>query len=157
MTPEFEGLGLSELLDLLEPVPVPDRVSMMPQTVAWLWLGLAVLAGLTVLAWWIWRHWRAGAYRRAALADLALAGQDPAKLAAILRRTALAAYPRAQVAGLHGARWLTFLDQSYGGQDFSNGPGRLVAVAPWRSVSAPDPALTGLVEVWIRKHQGVTH
>ncbi|WP_121061621.1 DUF4381 domain-containing protein [Chachezhania antarctica] len=103
--------NLVSLIDsLVDPVP-PPPVSMMPQTWGW-----AVLAGLLVLliAVLVWRavaRHRANAYRRAALAELA-AVQTTAGLATLLRRTALAVYPRTQVAGLLGPDWTGFLDHT---------------------------------------------
>ena len=45
MSVDVEGKSLVDLLDMLEPAPAPDPVSMVPQT--WVWVVLAVLvAGL---------------------------------------------------------------------------------------------------------------
>ena len=104
MTPDYEGLNLIELLDLLEPTPEPDPIAMTPQTPGWIVLGIVLaLAALWALRKLV-RHRRAGAYRRAALRELDSAGDDAARIADVLRRTALAGFPRAQVAGL-ARRW----------------------------------------------------
>ncbi len=102
MNEDLSQLDLVELLQRLEPIPVPAPVSLWPQTAGWVWLGLILLllAALGLRRWLRWR--RANAYRGAALVAVATAGRDPVALAAILRRTALAAFPRAPVAGLHG-------------------------------------------------------
>ncbi|MEP2715127.1 DUF4381 domain-containing protein [Pseudophaeobacter sp.] len=155
MSQNLDGLNLVELLDLLKPMPEPAPISMVPQTAGW-----AVLAGvLTLVLIWaglrVWRGYRANAYRRAALAELDMltqSGQDPAKIAVLLKRTALAAYPRAQVAQLHGASWLEFLDAQLPGAGFSQGAGQILATAPWRA-TPPDPALTALARDWIRHHK----
>ncbi|MDK3073762.1 DUF4381 domain-containing protein [Sedimentitalea sp. JM2-8] len=151
MEDRFDGLNLVQLLDLLEPVPEPPPVSWMPQTAGWIWLGIAlaalILAGLRLLI----LHRRATAYRRAGLAALAAAGDDPARIADILRRTALAGFPRAEVANLTGADWLRFLDRTMAGDGFVSGPGRIVAEAPYRA-TAPDPALFRLAQRWVRRH-----
>ncbi len=151
MGEDLSKLTLVELLDLLEPIPEPPQVSLWPQTAGWIWLGLA-LAGVVA---WLVRRWlmnrRANAYRRAALKAIAAAGEDPTALAAVLRRAALAGYPRAEVAGLYGEDWLAFLDEAYGGTGFREGPGRLLAMAPYTSArSAPD--LASLVALWVRHH-----
>lgn len=151
MSEDLTKLNLVELLDLLEPVPEPTPVSLWPQTTGWIWLGLALLAA----AVWIVRRWRrqrhANAYRRAALQEIATAGNNPAVVAQILRRTALSAFPRSEVAGLHGEDWLSFLDRTYGGNGFLQGPGRLLAVAPYaQSVEAAD--LAPLAAEWVRRH-----
>ena len=155
MSQNLEGLNLVELLDLLDPVPEPARVAMTPQTPGWIALGLVLLALLLWAAVILLRRYRANAYRRAALAELQALprGQDtPAQIAVLLKRTALAAYPRDQVAGLHGDSWLRFLDAHFPGDGFCTGPGQVLALAPWRP-TADDPALTALAREWILKHQ----
>src|SRR5262245_21209616 len=75
-------------------------------------------------------------------------------LALLVRRTALAAFPRQQVASLAGPAWLAFLDRTYGGQEFSQGPGQILGLAPYepqRSISDMRP-LIDLVRRWIRTH-----
>jgi hypothetical protein len=151
MEDQFDGLNLVQLLDLLEPVPEPPPVSWMPQTVGWIWLGIALVVVILTGLRWLVRHRRATAYRRAGLAALAAAGDDPARIAVILRRTALAGFPRSEVAGLTGADWLRFLDRTMAGDGFVSGPGRIIAEAPYRA-TAPDPALSRLAQRWVRRH-----
>lgn len=152
MNEDLTDLTLVELLDLLEPVLEPAPISMWPQTIGWVVLGLAVVvaAGWGVYRWISAR--RADAYRRTALAEIAAAADDPATLAAIVRRTALAAYPRGQVAGLHGDAWLAFLDATGGDLAFTEGSGRYIAAAPYRPYG-PDPELTEAVRGWVRQHR----
>lgn len=155
MTEDLAKLGLIELLDLLEPVPDPPSVSMWPQTGGWIVVcGVLVVTG----AWLVWRivrNRRANAYRRAALREIELAGDEVAALAGILRRTALAAFPRAEVAGLYGEAWLAFLDRSYGGNAFQEGPGRAFALAPYVPSRAEEP-LAPLASEWVRRHRPPT-
>jgi hypothetical protein len=152
MSDEFKGLNLVELLDLLEPIPEPAPVSLWPQTAGWLWLAVFVLIGLLFAVWRLVRAWRARAYRRQALTEIAASGHDPAKIAEILRRTALSAFARTEVASLHGADWLHFLDQTYGGTGFSQGPGRVLASAPYRPTSS-ESGLVALAQEWIKRHR----
>ena len=155
MSQHLNGLNLVELLDLLEPVPEPERVAMVPQTSGWVVLGLAGGLGGVWGAVTLVRHYRSNAYRRAAVAELnALSrnGENPAHIAVLLRRTALAAYPRDQVASLHGDSWLRFLDAHFPGDGFCTGPGQVLATAPWRPVAA-DPAITALARDWILRHR----
>jgi hypothetical protein len=152
MNDEFAGLTLVELLDLLEPVPEPPPVPLWPQTAGWLWLAAVLLVTAALLLWRLIAQRRANAYRRAALRALATAGGAPAPIAEVLRRAALAAYPRTEVAGLYGEAWLAFLDQTYGGGDFRGGPGRAIATAPY---ALPEGAadLTPLAADWLRRHR----
>ncbi len=154
MSGHLEGKNLVELLDMLEPVPDPAPVSLMPQTPGWIVLGLLVL-GLIVWTLRLVRARRhARAYRRAALAELAGVGNDAARIAALLRRTALAGFPRDEVAGLTGTKWLNFLDQSYGGKGFSGEAGQALMSAPYRG-NASHPALADLARQWITSHRQV--
>ncbi|MFC6688894.1 DUF4381 domain-containing protein [Jhaorihella thermophila] len=145
--------SLTSLIAQLVPPAEPPPVSMMPQTAGWAVLGAAALAGLGFLAWRMWRTWRANAYRRAALRALGQAGGDPAAIAEILRRAALAAYPRRDVAGLIGEDWLAFLDETGPEAVFAHGPGRVLAIAPYRPVEDGGPALRAIAETWIRRHR----
>lgn len=152
MNDQFEGKNLVELLDMLEPVPEPPPIPLIPQTPGWIVLGLVMLV---FMAWGVRRfiaHRRANAYRRAALEELARAGDDAATIAGLLRRTALAGFPRGQVAPLTGEDWLNFLDQSYGKKGFTTDQGRILISAPFRK-SVRDPALTALVGDWVRHHR----
>lgn len=153
MSKDLSDLNLVELLARLEPVPEPPPIPLWPQTAGWIWLGLALTAAAAGLLYrWIAAR-RADAYRRAALRDVAAAGDDPAVLAEVLRRTALAAFPRGQVAALYGEAWLAFLDETAGGTAFRQGPGRAFATAPYRTTTA-QPELAALAADWIRRHRG---
>lgn len=141
-------------------IPLPPAVSLLPQT----WPArIAVAAALvvTVVALvWLVRHWWVNRYRRRALAELDSIAHAPAddgsaaRVALLVRRTALAVFPREQVAALSGDAWLAFLDRSYGGSGFSAGPGRDLEIAAYRP-AGPDarlPARIDLVRQWIKVH-----
>jgi len=158
MTDAWDQLNLVELLDLLEPVPEPPPISMMPQTEGWIWLGAVLLIGTGAAIRHILKRRRRNAYRRAALRELQACSGDVAGLAGLVRRTALAAYPRKEVASLHGRDWLVFLDRSYGGDAFENGAGQLLGQGTYgKGVGTGEDTLRSLrqlVETWIRRHGG---
>ncbi|PHO04880.1 hypothetical protein CSC82_04980 [Rhodobacteraceae bacterium 4F10] len=155
MTPEdFEGKNLVELLDMLEPVPEPAAISMWPQTQGWLFL----LLGVGLLALWGWLKWRdhhrANAYRRAALVALNDAGDDPVRIAEILRRTAVIGFSREAVVGLAGQDWLRFLDRNCAQGGFDSDLGRKMIAAPYKSGATDEvPGLQALAKVWVKSHQ----
>lgn len=151
---DFKDKSLVDLLDMLEPIQEPPAISMWPQTQGWVFLGLAVL----VLVVWLglkWReHRRANAYRRAALVELARAGDDPIAIAAILRRTAMAGFPRVDVAGLSGETWLAFLDRTYGGAAFMTEIGRQMVAAPYQAAAPTSiSGLAAIAQDWVHSHR----
>jgi len=155
MNEDLLNLTLIELLERLEPVPEPLPVSMWPQTVGWLWLAIVIAVGGAAFFYRWYRTYRTNLYRRAALHEIAAAGDDPTVLATILRRTALIAFNRRDVAGLYGDAWLSFLDMAYGGKAFSTGIGRMITAVPYgvsEAVAEPVPGLAALVADWVRQH-----
>jgi len=140
----------------LHDILTPEGVSLWPLAPGWwLLLGIAaVTVGIGALAWY-----RAKRLRRSALAELAnlrqhLDASDPSRYAAgvsaLLRRVALARYPRREVAALHGDEWLRFLDRSGGTRAFTRGGGQALAGAPWTPESRVDPdALEHAARHWI--------
>jgi len=56
-----------------------------------------------------------------------------------LRRAALLMYPEHDVAGLIGQEWLAFLDRTSNSDRFTNGPGRVLLIAPYSRTSARAP------------------
>lgn len=108
--------SLTELADLVQPPPVSWR----PQTVGWEMLGVLLAALALWLAWRGIRRWLRNRYRREALAELkqlerrwqAAPDTGPVVLAALpalIKRCALAAWPREQVASRSGEAWAQFL------------------------------------------------
>lgn len=144
-------------------IPLPRGVSLWPQT----WgarIAIALLLAVVIAAVWRFVHYRRiNRYRREALAELkSIERASPAahdelltRLTLLIRRTALAAFPREQVASLAGPAWLSFLDRTYAGQEFAHGIGRLLVSGPYQQIR-PDEAdlqsLSGLVRRWIKVH-----
>jgi len=144
--------NLVDLLDALIEPPPPEPVSLLPQTWGWAVLG-ALLA--TAGALWLRRallRRRAQAYRRDALRALEGAA-TAAETAAVIRRAALAAWPRQAAASPTGPEWLAFLDQAAPGA-LSHEAATELASAPWRKPEAPpSPALRAGAEAWLRRHR----
>ncbi|OLL28655.1 hypothetical protein BTH42_26415 [Burkholderia sp. SRS-W-2-2016] len=155
----------------LRELPLPSPVSYAPQTVGWLIVAALLLALLATAGWCYWRRRRRQRYRRAALAelralearlaessgDVALRASTLAALPGLLKRTALAAAPRAQVASLTGADWLAYLQRTRGHFDARSGAWlALASYAPAGQVAAISPAeLAALIDHardWIEHH-----
>ena len=160
-----DEVGSGELVGLKE-IRLPEPIPYTPDTTAW-WVLFAVLLLLVGwIAFALWRRWRRAAYRRAALAELGLLRASfasdrrrPAAVAALpvlLKRTALAAWPRPAVASLTGDAWVAFLDSaSQGG--FDTGQGVLLQRAAYGSADemtvSEAEALSEGIETWIRGHR----
>jgi uncharacterized protein DUF4381 len=146
-------------------IPLPQQVSLWPQT----WESRAAVAALLVATiitvWQFVHHRRANRYRREALAELEGITHIPAanlspgelamQLSLLVRRTALAAFPREQVAPLAGSAWLAFLDRTCSATEFSNGAGRWLARAPYSRLQPDDSQRSELIDLtrrWIRGH-----
>lgn len=159
-------------LDALHDIVVPEPVSWMPATTAWYVLFGALALGLIAFAWLAWRRHRANRYRREALAridelEAALTDREQRvaalqRLSVITKQVALAISPRAEVAALSGEPWLAYLDSTWRGDRFRNGPGRLLPdiayAGPEALARIPDDEvrrLTTLLRNWIREHRHV--
>jgi hypothetical protein len=145
-------------------IPLPQHVSLWPATWPARIAIVLLLAAAVATIWQFARHRRANRYRREALGELKriehaangmAAQQTAAQLSLLVRRTALAAFPREQIAPLAGEAWLAFLDHGLGGTEFTNGAGRLLASAPYAPTAPGERQLAALVELtgrWIRRH-----
>lgn len=142
-------------MERLHDLALPAPVSWLPQTTAWYVALVAVLA-LLAAALFAWRRDRArNRYRRDALSLLSAIAERGAyeELPSLVKRTALACRPRTEVASLAGDEWLRFLDESYGGEGFTRGPGRaLTALAYEASPEVDGDALVPLIRAWILEH-----
>lgn len=141
-------------LDRLHDVVVPPAVPWWPPTPGWS-IVLAALA-LAVLALLLraFMHWQANRYRREALSLLDNPATKPAEWSALLKRTALAVWPREEVAHLTGKEWLAFLDRTAGMNAFSGGAGSAIeSIAFDPKGGNVSGELKGAVREWIQRHR----
>lgn len=159
-------LAFEPELEALRDIRMPEPVSHAPQTYGWWILAVVVLVGAVFVARAAHRHWRAQAYRRRAralhaelAARAAHAGTRAEALAALpglLKRTALQAWPRAEVASLSDEAWLAFLDRTYPGQAFERGPGRVLPTLAYGLAELTDADVEGVLAAtgaWIGGHR----
>lgn len=139
--------SLDNLRDIAEPAPV----SWWPLAPGW-WAVITLAAvAITFYAYRAWQRWRANQYRRAALAELHTANTD-ADIAAILKRTALCAFPRIEVASLEGAAWCSWLSATSGISTPTIVSERLVA-GVFRDDSTCTPELADFAIKWVAQHR----
>ena len=150
---------LAGLQDLALPAPVPW---LPPQGPGWVLLAVALFGALAWLGWRRWQRYRHDRYRREALVQLehlAAALDAPpaiAELSALLKRTALVAFPRDAVATLHGEAWRAFLCTS-GAPGFADPLCALLFDAAYRASCRCDAeqraALIAASRQWILAHR----
>ena len=136
-----EKYSLNNLRDILP----PDAPPLWPlATEVWLLL-LILMSSVIIFIYQRHQAKKRDAYRRAGLA--LLDGVSTVhEVSVVLKRVALAAYPREQVASLYGEDWVTFLRQTCHRHDYS-----LVLRA-----KPEDPASREVVQLagdWIRHHR----
>jgi hypothetical protein len=159
---ETDPASLARLHDIQVPAPVSAWWPLAP--------GWYLLAGLLVgaVSWGLWslgKRRRAGRYRREALAELRSLRRSgvPSQKAVVaililLKRTALAVYPRPRVAALSGAAWWAFLDRTCGKSLFGERLGNMTerwvyTQQPAEAISARDlKRLHKAARYWIRHH-----
>jgi Domain of unknown function (DUF4381) len=141
---------LDSLHDFYQPPPPSWR----PQTIGW----YVVFVIAAVLLLWLFiyliRRWQKNRYRREAMIQLARI--EAMQFSALLKRTALSAWPREQVASLSGPIWLRFLDSSVHEPVFASSPAdRLEEIAfSAKKLSIEDEsALRAAAAAWIRQHK----
>ena len=157
---QYDGLNLPQLLDLMHGLVMPEPVAWLPQTPGW-WIVLGWLLGMLLLiAWQFARRRQRNRYRRDALKELrSIAAQtelgpveSAQRIAVLLKRTALAAYPREDVAALYGRDWAQFLKESAGNDPQIAEAADLLAAAAYRP-DVDGSTLTGPARRWIRLHR----
>ena len=150
-------------LQNLNDIALPGPVAWWPPAPGW-YVVLAVL--LAAALWFAFRGlkgWQQNTYRRQALRELgaiekrgsAAAGEIPV----LLKRAALSAWPRADVAGLSGARWHAFLAESAPDDVFAGATGRLLDRVSYRP--GDDRVLSGeefgrlcaATRCWLKRHR----
>lgn len=142
-----DSASLANLRDIVIPPPAP----WWPPAPGW-W-GVLTLLGL--IAVWAtaqgWRRWRANAYRRAALRALRDA-DSVASVAEILKRAALMATSRTQVASLSGSAWVQWLAKT-GGQTVPPAVRQVLSTGMYNEAEpAKIEELTAFAAYWIRGH-----
>lgn len=155
-------------LDRLHDIIVPEAVPWWPPAPGWTWvLGLVVAMLLTELIKGFVR-WQHNRYRCEALAELGrqeAALENPERrprallsLAELLKRTAVTAFRREDVATLTGPKWFAFLDHTARGSSFGDALGPMLenAIYDPRTAGTLDPqklhSVVQAIRHWIKHH-----
>lgn len=147
---------LKQLRDIHYPPPIP----VWPLAMGWYILfGLLIVVAILVAYLWIQQ------IKKQLLKKIVLkrldeleeqqhVQQDVAEeLSMLLRRAALAKYPRHVVAGLYGEEWLNFLNKTAMTTEFTEGVGKLLIVSPYRGKAQALPeSLFHLIKNWVKKN-----
>ena len=162
--PELPAVfGNYVLGDTFHEVVSPPDISWLPQTVGWAWLGAALAVLLLYRAWRWWRHWYANRYRREAIARVRAlqaahdTGNWLGELNRLLKLSALAGYPRREVAALTGDRWVRFLNAQCPEPAFTGRHAQLLARGPYRPQAPAEADREGLLRAslhWLETHRG---
>ena len=157
---DFEGLNLPELMELMHGLEMPELVSWLPGTNGW-WVLVVWLAGVgAVVLRQIILFRRRNEYRRQAEKELVMIGEQAdenplmaaERIASLVKRTALAAYPRRRVAALYGADWAAFLRETSRDDPAVTAAADLLASGAYSS-SADGRAMVEPALRWIKVHR----
>jgi len=149
----------------LKEIAIPQPISWMPQTWGWAVLAVILVGAILLGALLLYRRWRKNAYRREALRLLAQIAVDfrnaqtreatVARLGELLKRTALAAWPREMTAAMSGAEWVNFI-RSHQSSQFGRALDDYLNDGEYRSTAAlnADTAneLISDTRRWIERH-----
>lgn len=138
-------------LDNLHDIVMPDPISWWPLAPGW----YVVILGLLIAAIWasirFIQQWQKNRFRREALHELE--SIKPSELPSLVKRVALCAWPREQVASLSGDDWLQFLQRN----NFPKNLGKnliTLSYSPSSNLKTNSPEFSELkttVRTWIQK------
>jgi hypothetical protein len=151
--------SLQNLNDIVVPPPAP----WWPLAPGWYIAGGILALLLLWRAYVYWQASRRNRYRRAALKELSVIrtqGDAAAmrRLPLLLKRTALSAWPREEVASLSGPAWHDFLDRTARTKLFTGGAGQILDQLAYTTNDAAPPAaadagaLLTASEFWLTNH-----
>lgn len=150
-------------LQNLNDIVLPGAVPWWPPAPGW-YVVLIVMAA--VLLWGAFRTlkaWRKNSYRRQAVQELSKIRKQGSTAAVdipvLLKRAALSAWPRIDVAGLTGSAWHGFLDRTAPGASFPPTAALILDRLSYSARGAYEPSreefelLCAATECWIRRHR----
>ncbi|NQY41788.1 MAG: DUF4381 domain-containing protein [Legionellales bacterium] len=150
---------MNDLANQLRDVHLPEAPGMFPLSTLGYGCVLVFLLFIILCCLYGFKKWLKGRARRKALKKIDTYKKDTqidsvktiASLSILLRRVALAYYPRHEVAGLTGDEWIKFLNDTSGTKLFNNELKELLLQIPYQKTSDVDyNDLLYAVENWIK-------
>ncbi len=151
--------GLAQLRDIHLPMPIHDGLWAPGWIGLWVFFLLSLVFFIILSLWWRQRK----LLKREALRLLVTCHRNyqqtkdshiaSANIAMLLRRTALAYYPRVDVAGLQGQVWLDFLTAQAKGLDFNKVKTALLICPYKKNVDCDLQPLFTLAKAWIQQRK----
>ena len=143
----------------LRDIHLPADPSWWPPAPGWWMLAVIVIGLLTWLLLWLRKRNRRSRWQQQIMAEIDFIAtnstlrSDPPRLigelSQLLRRSGRLIDPAAST--LSGSDWLAFLDGHLGGEEFSQGPGRIFLDGPYQRQADFDvDAVFALVRRWLR-------
>ena len=160
------GATSEDPLAQLRDLHLPQAVADWPPALGWWLLAGLVLFGLVWSMRALHRRYKSNAYRRFAQRELKAIVAEHAetqdarralsRLQFLMKRVAMTAFNRAEVAALSGVAWTQFLDATSTTRQFSLGPGELLIDGPYQATQDhPSHELTALFSLcaeWLKHH-----
>jgi hypothetical protein len=132
-------------LNNLRGIVIPDPPPFWPPAPG-MWVALGMVVVMVLLVGWRWHAVRKRhAYRKAGLLLLRSA-ETAHDVSVVVKRVALAVFPREQVASLYGEAWIAFLHSTCPRSYFS-------ALVTSDASAKADEELVELADIWIRHHR----
>ena len=143
----------------LKELPYPESIAMTPQTMGWVVVGLVLLAALLWIALRAYRNWQKDAYRRQArqqIDGMLSQSVDARALPFLIRKTALAAFDRREVASLRGADWIDWLNSRLPSARFEADDAGLLDRLAYSDAGLPEEQVNRLLKTarhWMVHHR----
>lgn len=142
--------SLDNLQDIIEMAPV----SWWPFATGWWFVIVISLIGLLIQTYLSWRKWQSNAYRREAL-RLLQTTSSVAEISSLLKRTALSAGRRSDIASLTGPDWIAWLTQTSKGLSCPADVQELLTTGVYEKTQHPNQlsAVKRFAKGWILIHR----
>jgi hypothetical protein len=149
-------------LQNLNDIVVPGPVAWWPPAPGWYLLAALAVAAMVILAIRQWLQWNRDRYRRLAIARISSirSGETSLQqLPVLLKRTAISAWPREEVASLSGLAWHRFLDKTANTARFCGGAGEILDRLSYTGLAGgaqgndEEGIVLDAAEFWLRHHR----